>query len=334
MCRLFMADKKFIMNEGMNKVLSFLDHLERECGGDGNGYALIKNGKCIELNKAVTLDNQDIVLRIFEEGVDYDWIIYHTRVASAGSIKNENCHPYGTKNFVLAMNGTVSSFSDLAEDYDTTDTEMIYRFVKSANLDVKILRHLSAKFIGLQNGKVYATNPDSYYGGLEFIQDENGTCIASSFPSKYKSKSMKTEYCWKEGEQIEEHKIKYKTYNKYSNYYNDNNYDWYYNYKAKQDKVASTALLDTTKEDVYLSTSEYKEKEVKYSECKEIIHNARRMLFDYYSIIEVERYINNNIGMLPILIDDDGNEIADLYIQVYDNDIEVMDDNGNKYYFN
>ena len=58
------------------------------------------------------------------------------------------------------------------------------------------------------------------------------------------------------------------------------------------------------------------------------------MLIDYYPIIEVERYINNNIGMLPILIDDDGNAIADLYIQVYDNDIEVLDDDGYKYYFN
>ena len=263
MCRLFMCDKKFLMTEGVNKIINALDRLEKECGGDGNGYDIVKNGEVVEHAKGKELTNIEIVLNLyddieFERLKDIDWLIYHTRVASAGSIKDENCHPYVDidNNFVLAMNGTELTFSDLAEDFDCTDTEMIFNMINKCNYDSSILRHLSPKFIGLQNGKVYATNPDTYYGGLQFIQDERGTCIASSFDVSYHANKMKAEYSWKEGEVIEKYTYSYGSYNsyngnnKYMNYVTDD-YQWYYDYKNKQDKqdkVASTAL-DLAKEE-------------------------------------------------------------------------------------
>lgn len=351
MCRLFMCDKKFLMTEGVNKIINALDRLEKECGGDGNGYALVKDGKVVEHAKGKELTNIEIVLNLYddiekESLKDIDWLIYHTRVASAGSIKDENCHPYVDidNNFVLAMNGTELTFSDLAEDFDCTDTEMIFNMINKCNYDSSILRHLSPKFIGLQNGKVYATNPDTYYGGLQFIQDERGTCIASSFDVSYHAKKMKTSYSWKEGEVIEKDTYSYGSYdsyrgsNKYMNYVTDD-YQWYYDYKIKQDrqdKVASTALdlIKEEEEKDRVPFEEYNSYERTYNEVREVVKIAERMLEYGLSVKETEAYINKEIGLMPTLVSYDYKELAELIIEVDDYGVTVKDDNGCVYYFN
>ena len=45
MCRLFMCNKKFLETDGADKILASLDRLEKECGGDSNGFVTVKNGK-------------------------------------------------------------------------------------------------------------------------------------------------------------------------------------------------------------------------------------------------------------------------------------------------
>ena len=53
MCRLFMCDKKFLMTEGVNKIINALDRLEKECGGDSNGFVTEKNGKVTQYKKGI-----------------------------------------------------------------------------------------------------------------------------------------------------------------------------------------------------------------------------------------------------------------------------------------
>ena len=351
MCRLFMCDKKFLETDGADKILASLDRLEKECGGDSNGFVTVKNGKVTQYKKGIHLTNVDIVLDLLEDletekFKDIDWFIYHTRIASAGSICDKNAHPYydPETQFVLAMNGTELTFSDLAEDFDCTDTEMIFNMINKCNYDISILRHLSPKFIGLQNGKVYATNPDTYYGGLQFIQDERGTCIASSFDVSYHAKKMKTSYSWKEGEVIEKDTYSYGSYdkyrgtNKYMNYVTDD-YQWYYDYKNKQDKqdkVASTALdlIKEEEEKDRVPFEEYNSYERTYNEVREVVKIAERMLEYGLSVKETEAYINKEIGLMPTLVSYDYKELAELIIEVDDYGVTVKDDNGCVYYFN
>ena len=131
MCRVLLADNKFIKTMGFANMLTLLHRLEKECGGDGNGYVLLKNGELIGYDKGVKLTNEEIVTQLFM--AEPDWFMYHTRIASAGSVSDTNCHPYVSKDkkFALEMNGTDTSFSDLANDYGCTDTYMIFKLFNS-----------------------------------------------------------------------------------------------------------------------------------------------------------------------------------------------------------
>lgn len=236
MCRILTSDLRGLNKVGKNYMKSFLDTLETSCGGHSNGYLAIKNGEIIEFKKSCTLTNQEIVDDIYN--IMPDWFIYHTRIASKGSIKDSNAHPYVNedKTFGLCMNGTMSDFGAISTKMDITDTELLFRMMDKLDLPPEYLVDLSPRFMGIKNGKVFASNGDSH-DPLQF-DDENCIIIASEFPIDYpyNSKTMKKSSCWNEGETIEEETVKVYSYNRYlQNYYNDD-YSWWYDYKAKQDK--------------------------------------------------------------------------------------------------
>ena len=234
MCRLLLCDKKYYNNVGRHYLERFLDHLEKECGGHSNGICFVKDGRVTTVRKSVALKNQDIIRELYLN--QPDWFMYHTRIASVGSISNSNAHPYWNKNktFVLCMNGTESEIGDLADGLGITDTELIFRNLNTFNINEEVLTKLSSKFLGFRNGKVFATNPIGY-SGLKFV-DYEGICIASSFMPGEKYKTMKEEYIWREGEDIREYVNEYKAYSD----------SWYYDLYNKQyefDKISETSKL-------------------------------------------------------------------------------------------
>lgn len=176
-----------------------------------NGVAVVKDNKVNFYNKGLEYTNEDAVNDYYKN--DGDWLIYHTRIKSAGSIKDSNCHPYISKknkeiNFVLAMNGTISNFSSLGEAIDMTDTEIFFRNMVMFNADLKLLEKISCRFIGFKDGKVYASN-NTTFNGLKFIDKDGAIIISSSFPKDFpKSIEYKTmsEGLWIEGENIKEYK--------------------------------------------------------------------------------------------------------------------------------
>ena len=57
MCRILISDKKGLMKLGKDKMLEFLDVLEKSCGGHGNGVLFIDNGQVTKspiLNKEIS----------------------------------------------------------------------------------------------------------------------------------------------------------------------------------------------------------------------------------------------------------------------------------------
>ncbi|MGL4774503.1 MAG: hypothetical protein ACRC2K_13160 [Clostridium sp.] len=203
-CRLALFNKKATgLIEEKYGLEKYLDVLEKACGGHGNGLVLTEKGVVTFFNKGMDLTNEEITRTILSK--DFDYAIYHTRVASQGSKKDSNCHPYVTTDnkFALCMNGTERSFGEIGKLNDITDTEVIYRlFSNNYDIDIRSLTGLSSRFLGLKNGKVFACN--SSYGGLEYFDEDGALCIASQFPYGIgiKTNKLKNSF-WLEGEELE-----------------------------------------------------------------------------------------------------------------------------------
>lgn len=179
MCRLALMDVKGIKyieeNYGLKKLF---DYLERQLGGHGNGYCLIYNDGSYVINKGVTLSNQTIVDDIMAQLNNIKWVIYHTRLASIGSISNANCHPFENNGKVIAMNGTEHNYKIV--DKKLTDTENILLSSKNITKDT---RKYNSVFLGYENEKVFA---NKNCGSLQYIAcDNGGKVFASSFPYYY-----------------------------------------------------------------------------------------------------------------------------------------------------
>jgi predicted glutamine amidotransferase len=180
-------------------ALKMLNHLEKECGGHGNGVVFIKDSKIVGFEKGLMLNNKKIAKML--KLIDFDYFIYHTRVASAGTVSNSNCHPYVNKagDLVLCMNGTEAGLSSLGKYLDKTDTELIFDMINRKVIPLKALAAMSANYMGFKSGKVFVFN-NSYSPLKAHIEDDN-LIIASSFPRGAKLKTVEMEKdSWFQGE--------------------------------------------------------------------------------------------------------------------------------------
>lgn len=178
MCRVLLSDRKSILEyEKTHGLLGLLIHLELQCGGHGNGYALLRKGKIIRFEKGLTLSNGEIAKILLTE--NYDWVCWHTRIASIGKESDENCHPFVYGDTAIAMNGTEYDFMDVADALGCTDTEIVFRLMQHSSYAeaTKILKAMHAVFVGFVQGKPIAIKNK---GDLELWN--RGTLLASSFP--------------------------------------------------------------------------------------------------------------------------------------------------------
>ena len=184
MCRLAMMNNKGIRYIEENYGLENLfDYLERQLGGHGNGICFIYNDGSYFIRKGVELTNAEIAEEVLMKIKHIKWIIYHTRLASVGSISDRNCHPFNNNGRVLAMNGTERNYT--IANKSLTDTENI---LITTNNITKGTREYHSVFLGYENGKVFA---NKNYGRLEYIPCENGGRVfASTFPIEYYVREM------------------------------------------------------------------------------------------------------------------------------------------------
>lgn len=179
MCRLAMMN-----NEGIKYIESWyglenlFNYLERQLGGHGNGVCFIYNDGSYYVHKGVNLSNKEIAEEVLMKINYIKWIIYHTRLASVGSISDENCHPFENKGRVMAMNGTERNY--VVVNKNLTDTENILLSTKNIMNDT---RKYHSVFLGYENGKVFA---NKNYGSLEYMPCGNGGKVfASCLPLEY-----------------------------------------------------------------------------------------------------------------------------------------------------
>ena len=198
MCRLAMMDNAGIRHvEREYGLVNLFNYLERQLGGHGNGICFIYNDGSYYIKKGVELTNAEIVEDILMRIDHLKWIIYHTRLASVGSINDSNCHPFEDNGRVIAMNGTERNYSVVNKNL--TDTENILLSTKDIMNGTKKYHSV---FLGYENGKVFA---NKNYGSLKYIACEgNGKIFASSFPVEcYKNDTVyDAPQYFVEGEQI------------------------------------------------------------------------------------------------------------------------------------
>jgi predicted glutamine amidotransferase len=160
---------------GLEKLFNYL---ERQLGGHGNGICFIYKDGSYFIRKGVELTNAEIAEEILMKIDHLKWIIYHTRLASVGSINDRNCHPFNNEGRVMAMNGTERDYT--VANKNLTDTENILITTKNIT---KGTREYRSVFLGYENGKVFA---NKNYGSLEYMPCENGGRVfASTFPMEY-----------------------------------------------------------------------------------------------------------------------------------------------------
>lgn len=184
MCRLAMMNNAGIRYIDEKYGLENLfNYLERQLGGHGNGICFIYNDGSYFIRKGVHLTNEEITEEVIMKIKHVKWIIYHTRLASVGSINDRNCHPFNNNGRVLAMNGTERNYTVVNKSL--TDTENI--LLSTENI-AKNTREYNSVFLGYENGKVFANRN---YGSLEYIPCENGGRVfASTFPMEYYVRDM------------------------------------------------------------------------------------------------------------------------------------------------
>jgi len=148
------------------------------------GFALMKNKKVIKLEKGVNLGVRNIAKTL--RNTDYDWALFHTRLASMGDICNQNCHPFKQNNIIMAMNGTERTVSFLSKIKEITDTEAILETINKYNLSLGALKNFSSIFMGFFNEKPFVVADNTYNIKILNNKKNNALVFASSFPTKFK----------------------------------------------------------------------------------------------------------------------------------------------------
>lgn len=190
MCRMILANRDGILKlketlagiPGCSTLEKYLGDLELRDGGQGNGYALLKDGRVTCLEKGVDL-GVETVAQVMER-CDYDWILFHAREASTGSVSDANCHPFraiGKADLVAGVNGNEKEVAALAKVAGgITDSEFIIRLVAEMGLPLReTLSIYESNFFGFYDGKPFVKK-----GNRDMLTWKSGRGIvfASDFP--------------------------------------------------------------------------------------------------------------------------------------------------------
>lgn len=178
MCRLMLMNRE-AFDLLKDEVYFLMLHLELAMGGHGNGVAILRDSR-ISIQKGVKFSVEDAYT--FASSRKWDWLIFHTRLASVGDINDKNCHPFRYGHTVLAMNGTEKGFEPIAQGLGgITDTEAILLTYKKLGVPIPYsLTRLSSAFVGFHKGKPFAVCAG--HSDMKVWTKGNAIVIASEYP--------------------------------------------------------------------------------------------------------------------------------------------------------
>ena len=196
MCRQVVGNKKGYMtiDKEYGGLEHFLSWLIFERGGNGNGIVLVKDNKIIKFKKDINLSIEEISEDLRK--IDYDYALFHTRLASVGSVCRSNVHHFVfSPTFAMAMNGG-ENCNDLDVSNkrpDMTDAELIAKAMfESCEHPKEFLdKHTKrSAYTGVYDGKpyVYTQNKDL----MMLLKKDDAFLFSSDFPWQYYGKNIYT----------------------------------------------------------------------------------------------------------------------------------------------
>ena len=194
MCRQVVGNKKgyLLIDKEYGELEHFLGWLVFERGGSGNGILLMKDNKIIKFKKNIDLSIEEISNDL--RTTDYDYALFHTRLASVGSVCRSNVHPFVfSPNFALAMNGG-ENCNDLVlknKRPDMTDAEMIARAMfETGEHPKKFLDEHTKRtaYTGICNGKPYVYTQNEEL--MMLLKKGDAFLFSSDFPWQFYGKNI------------------------------------------------------------------------------------------------------------------------------------------------
>ena len=194
MCRQVVGNKKgyLSIDKDYGGLEHFLSWLVFERGGSGNGIIFIKDNKISKFKKNIDLSIEEIANDL--RTTDYDYALFHTRLATVGSVCRSNVHPFVfSQDFALAMNGgeNCNDLDSKDKRPDMTDAELIAKVMfETGEHPKKFLdKHTTrSAYTGVHNGKpfVYTNNKDI----MMLFKKDDAFLFASDFPWQYYGKNI------------------------------------------------------------------------------------------------------------------------------------------------
>ena len=196
MCRQVVGNKKgyLLIDKDYGGLEHFLSWLVFERGGSGNGIIFIKNNRIFKFKKNTGLSIEEIANDL--RTTDYDYALFHTRLATVGSVCRSNVHPFVfSPEFALAMNGGENCNDLDVKDkrLDMTDAELIAKVMFETGKHPKefLDQHTSkSAYTGVYQGKpfVYTQNNEI----MMMFKKGDAFLFSSDFPWQYYGKNIYT----------------------------------------------------------------------------------------------------------------------------------------------
>ena len=194
MCRQVLGNKKgyLLIDKDYGGLEHYLSLLIFERGGNGNGILFIKNNRIFKYNKNTNLSIEEIANDL--RTINYDYALFHTRLATVGSVSRSNVHPFVfSPEFALAMNGgeNCNDLDTKEKRPDMTDAELIAKVMfhtKEHPKDFLDNHTARSAYTGVYNGKpfVYTQNKEI----MMLLKKEDAFLFSSDFPWQYYGKNI------------------------------------------------------------------------------------------------------------------------------------------------
>lgn len=176
MCRVFMCDKAALLELDRSVLESWFQALEDSLGGHGNGYAVLTESGTVVIEKGLNLTTSDAVDHMLSIS-NGTWYLFHTRLTSCMSTKDQFCHPFQMNDLTLIHNGHTQRWADWGKKYGWTDTQALTAYC-GARDDLKEIREANGVYMGFNHGKPFVLK-NAAYTDLILYQTETGHVFAS-----------------------------------------------------------------------------------------------------------------------------------------------------------
>ncbi|WP_018963545.1 hypothetical protein [Coprothermobacter platensis] len=209
MCRIALFNREGLQSFGQElpPLSDFLSFLELRKGGDGNGFAVLKeNGEVVcEKGMPDKFNPQICAERLYEFQEEGNWFLFHTRKASEGLPAVENqVQPMLMGPYVLCMNGTEKDLLPMASQMNMSDTQLILiKTVMDKLSPISLLRYHS-NFAGFYNGNPFLVKNRDVDMHLHYNKISNAIVFASEFPEEVRNFNVPDIFYWDNNEPVEQ----------------------------------------------------------------------------------------------------------------------------------